>query len=97
MFAAFILKVVNYYDLKIVGHLEVRATECHITSMRYQLKIMHRGRPPRPYGWEIYDLDDPRMPVDKSKETFKSRKAAMEAGDPSLMKWLDGTRKRRIR
>jgi hypothetical protein len=65
------------------------------SAFKYQLEIKHRATPPHPYKWEIYETDAPMMWVEQSSESFRSRKAAIEAGEKALAGWLAGTKKRR--
>jgi hypothetical protein len=49
----------------------------------YRIEIKHRAKPPSPFKWEIYD-GEAMVPVETSKETFKTRGAASAAGQLAL-------------
>jgi hypothetical protein len=55
------------------------------------LEVRVHAPTPSPYGWEIYDGDDPEaQPIKCSQGTYRTEDAAREAGNKALMRCLKG-------
>jgi hypothetical protein len=49
----------------------------------YRVEVKHRGKPPRPYRWEIY-RDGKSLAVKKALLLYVSRRSAIAAGERAL-------------
>ena len=62
----------------------------------YRVEVKHRSQPPSPWKWEIYHGEQP-MWVEQSRDTFRSRDAAFQAGTEAIKRLRSITRKKRPR
>jgi hypothetical protein len=60
------------------------------TKLHLEVRV-HAPRP-SPYGWEIYDSDDPEaQPIKCSQATYRTEEAARDAGNRALLRLLKDT------
>jgi hypothetical protein len=60
-------------------------------DLTYRVEIKHRGKPPKPYRWEIY-RDGKPLAVKKALLLYASRRAAIVAGERALARFRKQTR-----
>jgi hypothetical protein len=60
-----------------------------IGATRYRLDVTRRDGPDRPFGWQILRRDD-AVEVERSTQTFGSRREALAHGVRRAIAWESG-------
>ena len=59
----------------------------HFDASDYTVAVKSRGRPPKPWKWEIYRAGR-RSPVEQSAESFETMAAATREGRLALQRFV---------